>query len=136
MINLDRFKNFFGEQDKLHDYLGVMLDVNNAYSDRSNALLTIQTLVSEVSALNSRIEKLEAVAFKVFGGDSSRIQKLEELKETMKVTNEAKNQAVREYEHIKVTILTPILLCLLDSRWLINNIYINYRRITRLNLKD
>lgn len=87
--------------DKLHDYLGVMLDVNNAYSDRSNALLTIQTLVSEVSALNSRIEKLEAVAFKVFGGDSSRIQKLEELKETMKVTNEAKNQAVREYEHIK-----------------------------------
>lgn len=87
--------------DKLHDYLGVMLDVNSAYSDRSNALLTVQTLVSEVSTLNSRIEKLEAVAFKVFGGDNSRVQKIEDMKETMRVTNEAKNHAVREYERIK-----------------------------------
>ncbi|KAI3817847.1 hypothetical protein L1987_11646 [Smallanthus sonchifolius] len=89
--------------DKLHDYLGVMLDVNNAYSDRSNALLTVQTVVSELSVLNSRIEKLEAAAFKIFGADRSRIQKIDELKETMRVTEDAKNNAVREYKRIKET---------------------------------
>ncbi|XP_024990510.1 sorting nexin 2A-like [Cynara cardunculus var. scolymus] len=87
--------------EKLHDYLGAMLAVNSAHSDRSNALLTVQTLESEVSTLNSRIEKLEAVAFKVFGGDRSRIQKIEELKEAMRVTDGAKDCAVREYKRIK-----------------------------------
>ncbi|KAD7480224.1 hypothetical protein R6Q59_008997 [Mikania micrantha] len=87
--------------DKLHEYLGVILAVNNAYSDRSNALLTVQTLLSELANLNSRIEKLEAAASKIFGGDRSRVRKIEELKETMRVTDEAKNCAVREYERIK-----------------------------------
>nr|XP_043632490.1 sorting nexin 2A-like [Erigeron canadensis] len=87
--------------DKLHEYLGVMLAVNNAYADRSNALLTVQTLLSELSNLNARIEKLEAAASKIFGGDRSRVRKIEELKETMRVTDEAKNCAVREYERIK-----------------------------------
>lgn len=87
--------------DKLHEYLGVMLAVNNAYSDRSNALLTVQTLLSELSTLNARIEKLEAAASKIFGGDRSRVRKIEELKETMRVTDEAKSCAVREYERIK-----------------------------------
>ncbi|KVI09979.1 sorting nexin 2A-like [Cynara cardunculus var. scolymus] len=87
--------------DKLHEYLGVMLAVNNAYSDRSNALLTVQTLLSELATLNARIEKLEAAASKIFGGDRSRVRKIEELKETMRVTDEAKSCAVREYERIK-----------------------------------
>ncbi|KAL8128082.1 hypothetical protein AgCh_014873 [Apium graveolens] len=38
--------------DKLHDYLGVMLAINNAFSDRTNALLTVQTLLSELASLN------------------------------------------------------------------------------------
>ncbi|XP_076932247.1 sorting nexin 2B-like [Bidens hawaiensis] len=87
--------------DKLHEYLGVILAMNNAYADRSNALLTVQTLLSELANLNSRIEKLEAAASKIFGGDRSRVRKIEELKETMRVTEEAKNCAVREYERIK-----------------------------------
>ena len=77
--------------------------VNNAYADRSNALLTVQTLLSELSNLNSRIEKLEAAASKIFGGDRSRVRKIEELKETMKVTEDAKSCAEKEYERIKVT---------------------------------
>lgn len=90
-------------QDKLHEYLGVMLAVNNAFSDRSSALLTVQTLLSELSSLNSRIEKLEAAASKIFGGDRARIRKIEELKETHRETEDAKSSAVREYERIKVT---------------------------------
>ncbi|GFZ15070.1 sorting nexin 2A [Actinidia rufa] len=85
----------------LHEYLGVMLAVNNAFSDRSSALLTVQTLLSDLSSLNSRIEKLGDASSKIFGGDRSRIRKIEELKETVRVTENAKNCAIREYERIK-----------------------------------
>lgn len=92
-------------QDKLHDYLGMMLAVDNAFTDRSNALLTVQTLVSELSSLESRVEKLEVASSKIFGGDRSRMRKIEELKETMKATEDARCCAVREYERIKVSLV-------------------------------
>ncbi|KAL9226727.1 hypothetical protein vseg_002505 [Gypsophila vaccaria] len=87
--------------DKLHDYLGMMLAVDNAFTDRSNALLTVQTLVTEISSLQSRIEKQEIASSKIFGGDKSRMRKIEELKEALKVTEDAKICAVKEYERIK-----------------------------------
>lgn len=80
-----------------------MLSVNGAFSDRSSALLTVQTLISELDSLHSRVEKLEAASSKIFGGDKSRIRKLEELKETIRVTEDAKNVAIMEYERIKVS---------------------------------
>ncbi|KAL8128098.1 hypothetical protein AgCh_014889 [Apium graveolens] len=92
--------------DKLHDYLGVMLAINNAFSDRANALLTVQTLLSELASLNVRIENLEAASSKIFYGDKSRIRKIDELKETVRVTEEAKTCAVREYERIKCLPIT------------------------------
>ncbi|XP_074364419.1 sorting nexin 2A-like [Apium graveolens] len=92
--------------DKLHDYLGVMLAINNAFSDRANALLTVQTLLSELASLNVRIENLEAASSKNFCGDRSRIRKIDELKETVRVTEEAKTCAVREYERIKCLPIT------------------------------
>lgn len=79
-----------------------MLAVNSAFSDRSSALLTVQTLLSELDMLQSRAEKLEVQSNKIFGGDKSRIRKLEELNETIRVTEDAKNVAIREYERIKV----------------------------------
>ncbi|KAM7257549.1 hypothetical protein ACFE04_013290 [Oxalis oulophora] len=87
--------------DTLHEYLGLMLSVHGAFSDRSSALLTVQTLVSELSNLHLRAEKLEAASSKIFGGDKSRIRKIEELKETIKATEDAKSVATREYERIK-----------------------------------
>ncbi|XP_010264532.1 PREDICTED: sorting nexin 2A-like [Nelumbo nucifera] len=87
--------------DTLHEYLGLMLAVHSAFSDRSSALLTVQTLLSELSSLQSRAEKLEVASSKIFGGDRSRIRKIEELKETIRVTEDAKSCAVREYERIK-----------------------------------
>ncbi|BAT81425.1 hypothetical protein LR48_Vigan07g097700 [Vigna angularis] len=88
-------------QDTLHEYLGLMLAVHSAFSERSSALLTVQTLLSELSALQSRAEKLEAASSKIFGADKSRVRKLEELQETIRVTEDAKNVATREYERIK-----------------------------------
>ncbi|KAJ4839806.1 Sorting nexin 2A [Turnera subulata] len=87
--------------DTLHEYLGLMLSVHAAFSDRSSALLTVQTLISELASLHSRAEKLEAASSKIFGGDKSRIRKIEELKETIRVTEDAKSVAIREYERIK-----------------------------------
>lgn len=80
-----------------------MLAVHSAFSDRSSALLTVQTLLSELSSLHSRTEKLEAASSKIFGGDKSRNRKLEEMKETVRVNEDAKSVAVSEYERIKVS---------------------------------
>ncbi|KAK3443966.1 hypothetical protein EUGRSUZ_B04005 [Eucalyptus grandis] len=96
-LNLHTVKHL----DTLHEYLGLMLAVHGAFSDRSSALLTVQTLLSELSSLKSRAEKLEAASSKIFGGDKSRIRKIEELRETVRVTEDAKNVAIREYERIK-----------------------------------
>lgn len=93
-------------QDTLHEYLGLMLAVHSAFSDRSSALLTVQTLSSELSSLHSRAEKLDAASSKIFGGDKSRVRKMEELKETIRVTEDAKSCALKEYERIKVTFFT------------------------------
>jgi len=87
--------------DKLHEYLGLMQAVHTAFSDRSNALLTVQTLLTDISSMNSRIEKLTAASSKIFGGDRARNRRIEELKETIKVTEEARDCAVKEYERIK-----------------------------------
>ncbi|CAJ2652667.1 unnamed protein product [Trifolium pratense] len=87
--------------DTLHEYLGLMLAVHSAFTDRTSALLTVQTLLSELSSLQSRAEKLEAASSKIFGGDKTRSRKLEELQETIRATEDAKNVAIREYERIK-----------------------------------
>lgn len=89
-------------QDTLHEYMGLMLAVHTAFSDRSSALLTVQTLLTELSSLHSRAEKLDTASSKIFGGDKSRNRKGEELKEAIKVTEDAKSCAIREYERIKV----------------------------------
>lgn len=90
-------------QDTLHEHLGIMLSVHTAFSDRASALLTVQTLMSDLASLQSRIEKLEAASSKVFGGDRTRLRKVHELRETIKATEDAKCCALREYERIKVT---------------------------------
>nr|CAD1828849.1 unnamed protein product [Ananas comosus var. bracteatus] len=87
--------------DTLHEYLGLMLAVSNAFSDRASALLTVQTLMSDLSSLHARAEKLEAASSKIFGGDRTRLRKVEELRETIRATEDAKSCAIREYERIK-----------------------------------
>lgn len=74
-----------------------------AFADRSNALLTVQTFMSDVAANNMQIEKLEAASNKVFGGSKTQNRKISELKEAVKVTGEARDLAQKEYECIKVS---------------------------------
>ena len=79
-----------------------MLSVHTAFSDRASALLTVQTLMSDLASLQSRIEKLEATASKIFGGNEARLRRIEELRETIRATEDAKFCALREYERIKI----------------------------------
>lgn len=103
--------------------MGMMLAVHNAFSDRSSALLTVQTLISELSSLHSKAEKLETSSSKIFGGDKSRTSKLQEVKDAMRVTEDAKSCATNEYERIKV--LTEFLkLCCLGILTFISYILI------------
>jgi hypothetical protein len=60
--------------------------------------------MSDVASVQSRIEKLEAASSKIFGGDRARTRKVEELRETIRATEDAKFCALREYERIKVMI--------------------------------
>lgn len=89
-------------QDELHEYLGLMQALQTAFADRNNALLTVQTLMSDVAASNLRIDKLVASSNKVFGGSKTQNRKVEELKDAVKVTEEARDLALNEYEQIKV----------------------------------
>ena len=52
--------------------------------------------------MNSRVEKLAATSSKIFGGDKAKNRRKEELKDTIKVTEEPRDCAVKENERIKV----------------------------------
>ncbi|GBG67588.1 hypothetical protein CBR_g717 [Chara braunii] len=85
----------------LHEYLAMMQAVHTAMADRSNALLTVQTLMSELAAKKARIEKLEAQSSKVFGGDKSRTRKIADLSRDVALTEAARDVAQQEYDRIK-----------------------------------
>jgi hypothetical protein len=86
-----------------------MQALHTAFTDRSNALLTVQTFLSDVAANNMRIEKLEAASNKVFGGSKTQNRKINELKEAVKVTEEARDLAQKEYDCIKVFFCSLVL---------------------------
>lgn len=87
--------------DQLHEYLSLMQSIQGAFNDRSNALLTVQTLGTELSSLSTRIDRLTVASSKTFGGDKSRNRRVEELQDAIKTTEEARDKASREYKRIK-----------------------------------
>uniref|UniRef100_M8CG66 Sorting nexin-4 n=1 Tax=Aegilops tauschii TaxID=37682 RepID=M8CG66_AEGTA len=87
--------------DTIHKYLETMTSVHNAFTDRSNALLHIQSLSSDLFALHNRVAKLESVSSRGIDQERTRYQKVEELKETIRTSEDAKSHARKEYELIK-----------------------------------
>jgi hypothetical protein len=79
-----------------------MIPINNAFSDRASALNTVQTLSADILSLNAKLDKLEAASVKVFGQDKMKTSKIEDLRESIRLTEDAKNNAIRQYEQIKV----------------------------------
>ena len=91
-------------QDELHEYLGLMQALHTTFTDRNNAVITVQTLLTDVTTLNQQIEKSVAASSKVFGGSKSQNRRIEELKETLRNTEEAYQLAQKQYDQIKVFI--------------------------------
>uniref|UniRef100_A0ACD5W194 Uncharacterized protein n=1 Tax=Avena sativa TaxID=4498 RepID=A0ACD5W194_AVESA len=87
--------------ETIHKYLRMMTSVRNAFTDRSNALLHIQSLSSDLFTLHSRVAKLESVSSRGIDQERSRYQKVAELKETIRTAEDAKSHARKEYELIK-----------------------------------
>ncbi len=67
----------------------------------------VQTLMLDVATNNMQIEKLVITSNKVFGGKNIHNKKVSELKEVVKVTEEAHNLAQKKYDCIKVCVLLP-----------------------------
>ena len=93
---------FMGMQDTIHEYLETMISVNHAFTDRSNALQHVQSLSADLFFLHTRAGRLESVSSRGIGQEWTRYQKIEGLKETISTREGVKNQALREYESIKV----------------------------------
>lgn len=85
----------------IHEYMETMASVHNAFTDRSNALLRVQNLSADLYFLHTRAGKLESVSARGMDQERSRYQKIEELKETVRATEDAKTRALKELELIK-----------------------------------
>lgn len=85
----------------IHEYVETMAAVHNAFSDRSSALLRVQNLSADLYFLHTRAGKLESVSSRGMDQERLRYQKIEELKETIRTTEDAKTHALKELEHIK-----------------------------------
>ncbi|KAL5220106.1 hypothetical protein ABZP36_024819 [Zizania latifolia] len=85
----------------IYEYLETMTSVHNAFTDRSNALLHVQRLSEDLFLLYTRAAKLESVSSRGIDQERSRYQKIEELKVTIRATEDAKSHALKEYELIK-----------------------------------
>jgi hypothetical protein len=89
-------------QDTIRKYLDTMTSVHNAFTDRSNALLNIQNLSSDLFTLHSRVAKLESVSSRGIDQERSRYLEVAELKDTIRTAEDAKSHARKEYDLIKV----------------------------------
>ncbi|OQU87773.1 hypothetical protein SORBI_3003G341400 [Sorghum bicolor] len=85
----------------IHEYMETMASVHNAFNARSNALLRVQNLSAELYFLRTRAGKLESVSSRGMDQERPRDQKIEELKETVRATEDAKAHALKELELIK-----------------------------------
>nr|XP_043622416.1 sorting nexin 2B-like isoform X2 [Erigeron canadensis] len=94
--------------DTLHDHMGLIPGVHTAFSERSSALLTVQSLTSELDSLYLRAEKLEKASSTTFSNDRPKTLKLGEVREAIRVTEDAKSCATNEYARIKENNRTEI----------------------------
>ncbi|KAL6610369.1 hypothetical protein ACP70R_040338 [Stipagrostis hirtigluma subsp. patula] len=85
----------------IHEYMEMMISVHHAFTDRSNALHHVQSLSADLFSLHTRAGRLASLSAKDRDHEWSKYQKVEGLKETIRSTEAAKSDALREYESIK-----------------------------------
>uniref|UniRef100_A0A0D3EVR4 PX domain-containing protein n=1 Tax=Oryza barthii TaxID=65489 RepID=A0A0D3EVR4_9ORYZ len=114
VINMSRSQTKLNAKIEIHlgtiyEYLETMTSVRNAFTDRANALLRVQSLSGDLFLLHTQAAKLESVSSRGMGQERLRYQKIEELKETIRKTEDAKGNALQEYELIKENNMNEII---------------------------
>uniref|UniRef100_A0A0E0C9P4 PX domain-containing protein n=1 Tax=Oryza meridionalis TaxID=40149 RepID=A0A0E0C9P4_9ORYZ len=114
VINVSRLQTKLNAKIEIHlgtiyEYLETMTSVHNAFTDRANALLRVQSLSGDLFLLHTQAAKLESVSSRGMGQERLRYQKIEELKETIRKTEDAKGNARQEYELIKENNMNEII---------------------------
>ncbi|XP_066161147.1 protein RETICULATA-RELATED 5, chloroplastic [Oryza sativa Japonica Group] len=114
VINMSRSQTKLNAKIEIHlgtiyEYLETMTSVRNAFTDRANALLRVQSLSGDLFLLHTQAAKLESVSSRGMGQERLRYQKIEELKETIRKTEDAKGNARQEYELIKENNMNEII---------------------------
>mmetsp|Transcript_7789 Transcript_7789/g.14719 ORF Transcript_7789/g.14719 Transcript_7789/m.14719 type:complete len:651 (-) Transcript_7789:276-2228(-) len=85
----------------LHQYLGLNAAVRKALHDRSQALLTAQTLEAEAKAKSARLSKLDEQKSRVFGAQEKHQKRVDDLAREIQACEASQRAAVAEYERIK-----------------------------------
>jgi hypothetical protein len=101
-------------QAKIHDYMEEMLSADHAFTDRSNALHHVQSLSADLYSLHNRAERL-SIPPKDMKREWSNALKPDGLKETIKSTEAAKIDALKDYESIKVNRLKTCCICIQEK---------------------
>uniref|UniRef100_A0A0D9V7B7 PX domain-containing protein n=1 Tax=Leersia perrieri TaxID=77586 RepID=A0A0D9V7B7_9ORYZ len=97
------------QQGTVYEYMEAMTSIHNAFTDRANALLHLQSMSADLRPLHEEVAKLESVSSRGFGQERLRYQNIEELKEQIRAKEGAKSDARREYELIKVNNMNEII---------------------------
>eukprot|EP00271_Cylindrocystis_brebissonii_P014179 TRINITY_DN35440_c0_g1_i1.p1 TRINITY_DN35440_c0_g1~~TRINITY_DN35440_c0_g1_i1.p1 ORF type:complete len:578 (-),score=129.39 TRINITY_DN35440_c0_g1_i1:493-2226(-) len=85
----------------LHDYLSLMQAVHAAFQDRHQALLTVQTLSTDLATKKDKEEKLSLTMQRMLGGDAAKKRQLGALQAEVQSIQTASSVAEEEYEKIK-----------------------------------
>mmetsp|Transcript_37299 Transcript_37299/g.81235 ORF Transcript_37299/g.81235 Transcript_37299/m.81235 type:complete len:588 (-) Transcript_37299:343-2106(-) len=85
----------------LHQYLGLNAAVRRALSDRTQALLTAQTLEAEAKHKRARLAKLDEAKTRVFGGDKQHQKKVEDLQKELEACEASARASMAEYGRIR-----------------------------------
>ncbi|EFJ49103.1 hypothetical protein VOLCADRAFT_90391 [Volvox carteri f. nagariensis] len=85
----------------LHEYLGLMPAALKGLRARDKALLTADTLQSDLEARRKAISELEAAGAKVFGGDAAKAKRVVELSGDVAVLEQSVVAAQARYDRIK-----------------------------------
>mmetsp|Transcript_4129 Transcript_4129/g.14781 ORF Transcript_4129/g.14781 Transcript_4129/m.14781 type:complete len:530 (+) Transcript_4129:284-1873(+) len=85
----------------LHENLALLPGIQQAVEDRAHALLTLQTLITDIEKKKDRLAKLEGRQDKKLGGDTKVTRMVQELKQDLGATEEAKKTAQEVYATIQ-----------------------------------
>eukprot|EP00897_Mesotaenium_endlicherianum_P007544 jgi/Mesen1/6818/ME000035S06195 len=82
---------------QLHEYLAFMQALHTAFADRAQAVLTVQTLATDLEQKRAKVDQLQIASSKILGGDKNRTRQRIELEHNIGLAEEARKER-NQYE--------------------------------------